>query len=307
MNMMPDNLGGSAKVGIVTVTYNSSDVIDDFVLSLQKQSYCNWRLIVVDNDSKDGTLSKLEACWWRFGAPMRQLDVIANRQNIGVAEGNNQGIRAALDAGCTHVLLLNNDTVFGETLLAGLLNEQSRLRADMVVPKMVYYDQPGTIWCAGGYFIWHMPGWVQHYGLNEAESADYARIRDVAYAPTTCMLIDKSVFDDIGMMNAEYFVYYDDVDFCFRAKKAGKRLIYVPSECLRHKVSSLTGGETSPFYLRYITRNRALFVIKNYPAVVRELALAYQFLWMIGSWLRHQNDRFLKTRLSAFAEGLKLW
>src|SRR5580698_4096735 len=95
-----------AKVGVVTVTYNSEKVIDAFMRCILKQDHENFIVYVIDNCSSDAALQRV--AHYRDA----RIVVIANQNNLGVAEANNQGISAALQANCEHVLLLNNDTEF---------------------------------------------------------------------------------------------------------------------------------------------------------------------------------------------------
>src|SRR5579871_1843491 len=104
-----------ACIGIVTVTYNSAGVLSDFLRCMSAQTYSNFKLFAIDNASHDKTVEILNAY------DDSRLVIIANPDNRGVAEGNNQGIRGALKAGCSSVLLLNNDTEFDEMLLERLV------------------------------------------------------------------------------------------------------------------------------------------------------------------------------------------
>src|SRR6266436_6146337 len=94
------------RIGVVTVTYNSADVLPDFLRCLSAQTHTDFLLFVIDNASHDGTVELLQAY------NDSRLVIVANPDNRGVAEGNNQGIRRALEAGCFSVLLVNNDTEF---------------------------------------------------------------------------------------------------------------------------------------------------------------------------------------------------
>lgn len=246
-------------VGVVTVTYNSADVIDDFMESMLAQSFDNFVLYVIDNASSDATLEKVA----RYADP--RIVVIANASNIGVAAGNNQGIRESLRAGCSHVLLINNDTVFGPELVQDLFEGLTRHDCDIIVPKMMYFDRKDVIWFAGGYFNkWKIYANV-HVGENEVDTGAYDVARRIDYAPTCCMLMEASVFARIGIMDEKYFVYYDDTDFCLRSYFQSVKLFYYPDCVLYHKVNSLTGGTVSDFSLRYGHRNRIYYVRKHVP------------------------------------------
>lgn len=243
-------------VGVVTVTYNSAAVMRDFMDSLLLQTHSEFNLYVVDNASLDGTIDLLTDCH------DSRVRIIRNHDNVGVAEGNNLGIRAALKDGCAFVLLINNDTAFDSDLLAKLLCGQRQYDAEMVVPKILFFDEPDRIWSAGGYFS-SLRGSAGHFGLGSRDEGQFDLSKAVTYSPTCCMLIKREVFDRVGFMDTNYFAYFDDADFCLRAYRAGVKLFYLPTARLKHKVGSLTGG-SSNFVVRYHTRNHVYYVLKNY-------------------------------------------
>jgi GT2 family glycosyltransferase len=269
----------SVKVGAVTVTYNSEGVIDAFLECMLKQDHENFVLYVVDNRSADATLEHV----FRYQDP--RIVVVANQYNVGVAEGNNQGIRAALLAGCQWVLLINNDTEFGPDLVSALYKGCNRFQCDMTVPKIMYYDNSDTIWYAGAEFSYLRGYSAPHWGLDCKDTGQFDVPRQVEYAPTCCMLLRREVFLRVGLMDARYFIYFDDTDFCFRARQKGQQLYYMPSVRLLHKVSSLTGGETSPVSVWYTTRNHVYYLAKNlgwlhclYYLPLYQLKIAAKFL-----------------------------
>jgi GT2 family glycosyltransferase len=246
-----------SKVGVVTVTYNSGRVIDPFMDCILKQDYEDFVLYVIDNCSSDATLRQVK----RYQDS--RIVVIANQNNVGVAEGNNQGIRAALLANCEYVLLINNDTEFEADLISNLFQGSRRYKCDMIVPKILYHDQPNIIWYAGGGFS-RLRGYSSpHWGMGCRDTGQFDTPCQIGYAPTCCMLVHREVFRHVGLMDARYFVYFDDTDFCFRARKNGQKLYYMPSVQLLHKVSSLTGGTESSFAVWYKTRNHVYYLVKN--------------------------------------------
>jgi GT2 family glycosyltransferase len=291
-------MADSCRIGVVTVTFNSALVISDFMNSLLKQKGTDFILYVVDNASSDETLNRIsESCDAR-------VVVICNPTNLGVAEGNNIGIRAAMKDGCHAVLLINNDTVFGPDLLSELSQALTKYECAMVVPKIMYFEDPERIWCAGGYF--QLRGFLcRHFGVDEKDNGQYDQPHIVQYSPTCCMLIRREVFEQIGLMDSAYFVYYDDTDFCYRACRAGIKLFYVPSSRVLHKVSSLTGSQ-SGFSLRYGVRNHVYYFLKHFPRWRILLLPVYQ-LYLVakfGVWMRAQKDLWLAEK--AFWEGISL-
>lgn len=293
-----DNCG---CIGVVTVTYNSASVLPDFIRCLTAQSFSKFTLYVVDNASTDETMQLLEGC------RDPRVRVIANRQNRGVAEGNNQGIQCALEDGCGAILLLNNDTEFDEDLITRLAEGLVEHDADMTCPKIMYFDNPERIWCAGGAFeLWRDCG-ANHIGYDEIDRKQYDHVRRVSYVPTCCVLIRKEVFRKVGLMDARYFVYMDDVDFMYRAWKLNAKLVYLPGARLLHKVGGLTGGEASAFSIRYDTRNQVFFHFKHF-------GLLRSIPWLLHCQLRYvaklavgkKSWRWFRLKETAFLEGLKL-
>lgn len=289
------------RIGLVTVTYNSAEVLPDFLDSLAAQTYREFTVYVVDNASRDRTL---DICRERSDLP---IVLIANDKNLGVAEGNNQGIRAALEAGCEYILLLNNDVIFDGRLLAGMRDGLDQYQCHMTTPKIFYYDEPTKIWAAGGYFQRWLGYRPAHYGENLEDRGQFDLVRTVNYAPTCCVLIHHSVFARIGIMDARYFVYSDDVDFMYRAFKAGIVMKYLPDCTMRHKVSSLTGGTISSFTMRYCTRNRVYFLRKNLPAFWASFWIAAYHLYLYLRFVLGRDSRQIwSLKKMALAEGQKL-
>ena len=288
-------------VGVVTVTYNSAEVIDDFMTSMLAQHEERFHLYLVDNASTDATLEKVAQY------PDSRITVIANPDNRGVAEGDNQGILPSLAAGIEWVLLLNNDTVFGPDLLGTLIEDAGKLDVSMLVPKMMYFSRPDRIWCAGGQFNrWRAYG-STHYGDGEVDRGQYDTPCEVEFSPACCLLIHQSVFERIGLVDETYFVYSEDNDFCLRAQRAGIRMAYTPRTKLLHKVSSLTGGKQSRFTIYYATRNRVYFVRKNLNPLLSAYYLFISELYFICLFItgREHWNIFL-YRQKAFRDGLKL-
>jgi GT2 family glycosyltransferase len=290
------------KIGVVTVAYNSDRVIDGFLTSLLRQTHSDFILYIVDNASSDGTLAKVAAY------DDSRIHVLANPENLGAAEGNNQGISAALGAGCDAVLLINNDTEFDPSLLDQLASAIEKHACDMVAPKILFHDNQQTIWSAGG----GLSRWKCYapflYGHLEVDRGQYDEPRKLENAPTTCLLMRKEVFQRVGLLDSKYFAYWEDVDFCYRANRAGLRIMYLPSARLLHKAHSLTGGLLSDFMMRYTTRNRVYFMLKHFgPWWCLYYVPAYQVYLVLQLMLRKVGWPRFWLREKALVEGLKVW
>jgi GT2 family glycosyltransferase len=288
-------------IGIVTVLYNSETVLKDFFISLDSQTYASITLYVIDNKSPDNSLALAR----ELSKTVRFNTVfIANEDNYGVAKGNNQGIQKAIADGFDYILLSNNDVVLDpfciERLYQGLIAQQ----ADMAVPKIFYFNSP-FLWAAGGYFNkWN--GLNFHYGDHKNDAPVFSTSKEVTYAATCFMLINKRVFEKTGLMDEAYFVYWDDVDFVYRARKQGLILWYIPESVLWHKESTST-GVMSDFSIRFSFRNMVYFAMKNYwrPYAIYVLLVnilysifVLPFKWPLDKW---------RIKMSAYSEGWNLY
>jgi GT2 family glycosyltransferase len=292
----------SRKLGVVTVTFNSAGVVDGFMASMLSQTYGNFVLYVIDNASKDQTLSMLS----RYSDS--RLTVVPNENNVGVAEGNNQGIALALSAECEFVLLINNDTEFGDGLISLMVEALESRDAEMLVPKIMFFEPKCVIWCAGGFFRPWRGFSTGHYGEGEPDRGQFNDARRIEYAPTCCMLIRAAVFEKVGLMDPRYFVYFDDTDFCWRARQLDIRFWYEPRAMLYHKVSSLTGGSESDFAIEYATRNKVYFALKNLGVLRTAYCLSiYQLIFLTKFLFGRDSKRVYLMKLKSYFRGIRLF
>jgi GT2 family glycosyltransferase len=292
----------SSIVGIVTVTYDSSHVIDGFLTSVLGQTHSDFILYVVDNASSDRTLEQVA------DYEDSRIQVIANLSNRGIAEANNQGVQAALAAGCEYLLLMNNDTEFEPFLIEELLRGLEEYACDMIAPKILLHHDQRIIWSAGGGLDPRRGYAGFHHGYGEIDRGQFDSPRTVDHAPACCLLIRKEVFERIGLMDSRYFTYVEDTDFSYRANRAGLTIMYLPSAQLFHKAHSLTGGLFSSFMMRYITRNRVYFLLKHFgPWRGLYYVPAYQAYLVLELLSGKVGLPMFWLREKAFLEGLRVW
>ena len=278
----------SAKLGLVTVLFNSEMVLPGFFESLAAQDFKDFWLFILDNSLNDNSYNASLELIQKHG--IENVTLIKNSENVGVAKGNNQGTQLALEMGCEYVVLLNNDIEFDSPRLFSDLYVMAQTSNEkMVIPKMTFFDS-GKIWCAGG-AINPLTGTTTHRGEGMEDGKEFSVGMPVNYAPTCFMLIHRSVFEKIGLMDEKYFVYHDDTDFVWRANQAGFRIYYWPEGMIKHKVSSSTGGALSTFATYYCERNRIYFIRKNYKNLQKAAAIAYYLL------TRPLKYRFFSKRL----------
>lgn len=235
------------KVYIIILNWNGKNDTLECLKSLEKINYGNYKIIAVDNGSSDGSVFEIKE-------KHPQTIIIENKKNLGFAGGNNIGIKYAINDEVDYVLLINNDTTVEENFLNELVNVgESDKKTGILGPKICYYDEPKIIWSAGGNVNWLKNKGV-HIGLNEVDRGQYNKTKEADYLTGCCLLIKREVIEKIGVLSEDYFLYYEDTDFCLRAKNAGYKCVFVSGSKIYHKVSRSTKPGSSS-YIYYHTRN----------------------------------------------------
>lgn len=291
------------KIGLVTVLYNSPEVLPDFFSSLASQGYSNYCLYVVDNSSSSESLELAKKLCSEL---LINVKIIDNQgSNVGVAAGNNQGAREANKDGCDYILFLNNDLLFeNPDVLKSLVMHADCQKMDMVSPTILNYPEK-KVWYCGGYFDeWR--SLAPHKDIDtEYEPAKFPPVHQHDYAPTCFLMISRHLWHTIGEMDEKYFAYYDDTDFLYRAKKAGFIVNVISDLIIYHKVGSSTGGDLSYFGMYHLTRNRLYFIRKNLHGFKKAYSLSYLFLTRIYM-LAFTSNKQKKAICKGLIDGLNM-
>lgn len=249
--MQKDNL---PLVSIVTLTWNTTDITCDFLRSINEHcTYNNLEIIIVDNGSKDDPTGV-------FKSIRPDVKVILNGKNLGFTGGNNVGIKAATG---DYLFIVNNDTEFTPGLIEGLLeifNEYPD--AGIVSPKFHYFFHKGTLEYAGYNTVNIFTGRNAMVGCKEKDEGQYNEIKETNYAHGGGMMVPRKVIEEVGGLPEEFFIYYEEFDWCEQIKRKGYKVYYQPNSLIYHK-ESMTTGKASPFKTFYHTKNRILFMRRN--------------------------------------------
>lgn len=290
------------RVAIIVLTWNQRELTLDCLDSLVDLDYPTDRLevIVVDNNSADGTAQAIRK-------QFPQVMVLENGENLGFADGNNVGIRHAMSGSAEYVMLLNNDTVVEAKLLQRLIAvAESDERAGIVTPKIYYYDVPERIWCAGASIDLRTSA-SQRLRADEYDRGQDENVQEVAFASGCAICVKRAVIEQIGLLDSRFFIYYEETDWCMRARAADWRILYVPDARLWHKVSAAM-GTASPATEYYMNRNALLFLAKHRQGLPHFGSLmlvcgrsllavaAYSVKPEGGSRLPHRDARLLALR-----------
>lgn len=246
-----------SKIGIVTVLYKSEAVLEDFFLSVASQTHTDYILYIVDNSpSKESELLIKKYC--EQHQITDKTKYLPSNGNIGVAAGNNVGIKEALKDKCDYILLSNNDILItDEFLFENMVAEANKKNKKILVPKIYFYNTK-EFWYISGRFLKFWSASIHDF-LGEQDLGQHDNITECDYAPTCFMLINAYVFEKVGLMNEDYFVYFDDTDFIYRCNEKGIKVSIYTKSSIQHKEGKSTGGATSDFSYYFLYRNRILF------------------------------------------------
>jgi GT2 family glycosyltransferase len=240
-------------VSIIAVNYDHPEVTCDFIESLNKVTYPNIEVIIVDNKSPNDDPSLIKQ---RFP----NITFYASHVNWGFAGGNNQGIMRARG---DYVLLLNNDTVVHKGFLEPLVEKmQSDPTIGAISPKIRFFYDPDIIQYAGFLPINKYTVRNAAVGFREKDRGQYNADRETAYAHGAAMMVPMEVIRKIGLMSYIFFLYYEEADWSFRIKRAGYKIWYVHNSLVFHK-ESISTGKLSALKIYYLTRNRLVFMRRN--------------------------------------------
>ena len=254
------------KVTIVTVNYNHSGATCEMLESLYACGYPELEVFVVDNASPSDHPEIIKE---KFPS----VKFIQSKVNLGFAGGNNLALRQSTGE---YIYLINNDTIIPpgniERLVEALDSDPS---IGVVSPKIKFHSSPQIIQFAGYTDMSKYTFRNKCIGYGEQDNGQHDVMQDTAFAHGAAMMLKREVIDRIGIMNEEYFLYYEELDWCARIRKAGYRIVYVPDTHILHK-ESLSTGKSSPLQTYYLNRNRTLFIRRNMSGSRKVIGVLYQ-------------------------------
>lgn len=295
------------SVAIILINWNSFKFTNDCLISLSKADYENKRVIVVDNDSQDNSLSELKSLHdW--------VDYVENNDNLGFTGGNNEGIKYALEKDFDYILLLNNDTIVEPDFLSELIPFFQDPVVGAVQPKILYEHDRDLLWNAGGTF--HKIFTVSRtIGENKRDSEIYSIDREIDWITGCAFMVRADIIRKVGLTSDVYFYgCYDDVDWSIRIREAGYKLLYSPKSVIYHAVgmamkSTSPNGEgvLKPFF-HYLANRNHLFLIRRHAGpVFLVTSLFYQcfkFLGYCGYFILRRRFKKLQAFVHGFYHGL---
>lgn len=230
----------------------------------------------------------------------KRVTVISTNTNLGFAGGNNAGLKLCKG---DYVYFINNDTEVEPSLLEPILKlYENNSKVGMVSSKIVYNFDRQTIQYAGATELNKITTRNRGIGNREIDKGQYDEVRQTAYIHGASMIVPKKLIDEIGPMYEDYFLYYEEYDWCERFKKAGYEIWYCGLSKIYHK-ESVSTGVNSPLKVYYLTRNRLLFAKRNYSKLNFTLNLIYFTFFALPKGLLHHLMKGEKAQAKAMIKG----
>jgi len=224
-------------VNLFVLNWNGRDLTLDCLSSLEKITYPNIKVYVIDNGSSDNSVTEIQNQFPDF-------EIIQLPKNYGFSRGNNAGFQLVKQK-ADFTIFLNNDTVVDPYFVEPLINEmESNSTVKQATPKIFYADDLEYIWFGGGKInLW--AGWIRHLGIRQKDSTQFSFNRNIDYATGCCVCMRTEDFESIGMFDESFFMYGEDVDLSLRFREQGGQILFVPESKIWHKVSSSIGAKFS--------------------------------------------------------------
>ena len=282
----------------VTLGYNNWDDTLECLESLGQSRDIELHTVYVDNDSRDGSAE-------RVAEAFPGTHVLQTGANLGFARGFNVGLDYALSRGADWIFMVNNDTALEPDGIARLIDEaKAHPEAGILVPKILYYDARDCVWAAGSRFRRFPPSIVMRKTAGP-DDGRYDGEPALEFATTCALLLTRSFLQDVGLLDADFFILYDDYDWSLRARDAGFSIRLVPGARLYHKVSKSTGvGTRSPFFWTQYGRSTALFFRKHRNR--RWMTGSAHLLYLLLRMVAERKPFGVRPFLTGYREGLRM-
>lgn len=288
-----------SKVVVVILNWKQAGETISCIASLKEQTYSQLRLIVVDNDSGDGSVAQI-------GAAHSDVLVLENGRNAGFAGGMNLGIRWALANGADWVFVINNDTFFAPDAIETLI-EHASPQVGLLAPIIYYAEANNTVWSYGGALNATLLE-TSHVGRGVIDDGSLPEMMPVDFVPGCAMLLSRPVLEQVGAFDERFFMYYEDSDLCLRIRQAGYEIVTITTAKMWHKVAVSSGGADSPNERYWMARSSMLFFSKHgrFPQLIPII------LWRLASagrtslrLLQYRNQPALRAYWRGLRHGLQ--
>ena len=279
----------------VVLNFNRRKDTLQCISSLAQNTYKNQKIILLDNSLTDGSVEAVEA---RFP----DVQIIRLQQNLGYAGNNNVGIDEAMRQGAEWIFVLNEDTVLAPDCVAQLVSVgESDPTIGIVGPMVYHHDEPEIIQSAGGKMDKYFR--AEHLGQNQVDRGQYPQPHLVEWISGCGIMVRRAVIDQIGTIDARFFLYAEELEWCIRASEVGWKIVHIPQAKLWHK-GVQRDYHPKPSLMYYLTRNRLLLLSKHRAPLSAWVVNWAEILRTLTSWTIKPKWRSKREYRNAMWRGM---
>lgn len=281
-------------VHIVILNYNSINDTISCLKSLKNIDYPNYKIVVVDNNSSDNSVEILQE-------QFKEDIIIANKENMGYASGNNVGIKFALDNGADYICVLNNDVEVEPNFLNPIINLLEEDKSIAIAgPCICEFSDREKVQAMGAYINLYI-GLAQGKYRGKNYNSLSKNMFEVDYIGGACFVVRREILENIGLIPENYFLFYEETEFCLKIKKRGYKLICLKNSRVYHK-GSATISKFGGLSYYFLNRNRIVFMRRNANIMQKSIFSIYLLAESLGRIiLRREPFKLFKY----YYEGLK--
>lgn len=286
-----------ARPYVVNVILNTNRKADTLACleSLSRSSYRNQTTIVLDNSSQDGSVEAI-------GDAFPEVKIVELEKNLGYAGNNNVGVNVALDLGADWVFVLNEDVVLDEQATLRLVEEGlSTDHAAALGPMVYHFDDPHVIQSAGG--VLNRAWSASHRAQNETDTGLFRDVERVDWVSGCAILLRREALESIGALDERFFYYWEETEWCVRARTSGWNVLFVPEAKVWHKGVRVE-YDPSPNVTYYWARNWLLLLLKYRAPIRAWFATVFLLLRTLFSWSVRPRWKSKREHRDAILQGL---
>ena len=233
-------------VGVVIVNHNLKDSLCATLLSFRKVNYPDLKIVVSDNASSDGSQEMVRT-------EFPEAHLLAHETEQGYARAASLGMASLVDR-TKYIFSTTNDVIVDPEIINVLVDfAEKNPSAGVLGTKIFFHDRPDVLWHAGGR-IHPLHGHSYHFGWERKDHPRYSRVRECDFVTGCGFLLRSEALRHVGFLREDFVFYSEDAELCYRVRKAGYRIVYVPAAMMWHKTGT-TLAKNRPVQLRYSTRN----------------------------------------------------
>ena len=287
------------KVFIIILNWNRLKDILDCLESVYQMDYENYEVIVVDNNSEDGSLETIKERYTK-------AKIIKNKQNLGFAGGNNVGIQNSLENGADYVWLLNNDATCARDCLSKIVEAAEHAeQIGLVTPVVYYHEKPDKPQFAGSYIDWEKFTLLFPNG-NEDLSEAFQNGPNVCLWGTA-LLIKRKLIEKVGLLKEEYFAYWEDTEYSLRSIRAGFRNMVCNDGRVYHKhqFDERDNSKKSAYYYYLFQRNKYFLGNEYIRGILDKLKFKIRYFAELSEYTRRCDEKASEAILRGAWHGVK--